>query len=714
MRTKKEYSIEIAGKEIKAIFSDLAEQAHGSVMLSSEGTVVMATAVISRDGKDNKGFFNLTVEYMEKFYATGKILGSQFTRREGRPSDQAILAGRMIDRTIRPLFDSHIKNAVQVIVTVLAVGEMDPKILGVNAASLALGTSQIPWRGPVGAVHISSKRGEKKIEVLNYLKAEEESPYDLDMTICGKDGNVCMIEAMTYEWEEEKLDEVLDEALLQIGKLESWQRKIIGETGKEKVVFEKEELPDEVKNLLAEKILVKLSKNLFGRESKKAIHDAEDEWGDVLDETYPGEENANLRSSAKDFLHEKIDEMVHKGGLEENKRVDLRKMDEVRELYVETGGISPVLHGVGTFYRGETHVISFVTLAGPEGKHEIDGMESEYAKRFMHHYNFPPYSSGETGRVGGINRREMGHGMLAEKALFPVIPEKENFPYTIRVVSECMASNGSTSQASICASSVALMDAGVPIKKPVAGIAMGLLLDETDPSKYKILTDIQGPEDHHGDMDFKVAGTKDGVTAIQLDIKLDGVPPSILKEALRDARKARVHIIETIEKVIDKPRSDISPNAPKIVVTKIPEDKIGLVIGSGGKTINEIREKTGTEITIEEDGTVYITGKGEGSPKAKEIIEAMTKEWTVGEVTEGVVAKVLEIGAVVKLSEYTDGLVHISEISPMRVERVADVLKEGMKVPVKVLAVDKEKGRISLSIKAISKEFNPPKKEEQK
>lgn len=710
MRVKKEYEIEIAGKKVVATFGDLVEQAHGAVMLSSEGTVVLATAVISKDGKDNRGFFNLTVEYMEKFYATGKILGSQFTRREGKPSDQAVLAGRMIDRTIRPLFDSYIKNAVQVIVTVLAVGEMDPKILGVNAASLALGTSQIPWRGPVGAVHMSAKRGDSRIEVLNYLKAEDESPYDLDMTICGKDGNVCMIEAMAYEWEEEKMDEVLDEALSQIGKLETWQRKIISDIGKEKMVFEKPELPDEVKNLLAEKVLGDLAKNLFGRESKKAIHDAEDEWAVILDETYPGEENSSLRSDAKDFLHDKIDELIHKGGLEENKRADLRQMDEVRNIYAEAGGISPVLHGVGTFYRGETHVMSFVTLAGPDSKHEIDGMESEYAKRFMHHYNFPPYSSGETGRVGGINRREMGHGFLAEKALVPVIPEKENFPYTIRVVSECMASNGSTSQASICASSVALMDAGVPIKKPVAGIAMGLLLDETDPSKYKILTDIQGPEDHHGDMDFKVAGTKDGVTAIQLDIKLDGVPPQILKEALRGAKKARVHIISEIEKVIKEPRSDISPNAPKISVTKIAIEKIGMVIGSGGKTINEIREKTQTEITIEDDGTVYITGKGDSTNKAKEIIEGMTREWKEGDTAEGMVAKILEVGAIIKLSEYSDGFVHISEISPMRVEKVADVLKEGMVVPVKVIGVDKEKGRISLSIKSVSKDFNPPKK----
>ena len=711
MRTKKEYEIEIGGNKVTAIFSDLADQAHGSVMLSSMGTVVLATAVISRDGKENRGFFNLTVEYMEKFYATGKILGSQFTRREGRPSDQAILAGRMIDRTIRPLFPHYIKNAVQVIVTVLAVGEMDPKILAVNASSIALGVSQIPWRGPVGAVHISRAKGEDEIKVCNYLKAEDESPYDLDVTICGKDGNVCMIEAMAYEWEEERLDEVLDKAMSEISKLESWQNKIIKEIGKEKMVFEKNELPDEIRSLIAQEILVDLSKNLFGRESKKSIIESEGKWSDILDEKYGGDENSALRSDAKDLLHESIDELIHRGGIEEGKRADLRKMDEVREIYAKAGGISPVLHGSGTFYRGETHVLSVVTLAGPDSKHEIDGMESEYAKRFMHHYNFPPYSSGETGRVGGLNRREMGHGMLAEKALVPVIPNKEVFPYTIRVVSESMASNGSTSQASICASSIALMDAGVPIAKPVAGIAMGLLLDETDPSKYKILTDIQGPEDHHGDMDFKVAGTRDGVTAIQLDIKLDGVPPIILKEALRGAKKARLHILDEIEKEIKVARPDISPNAPKISTTKIPVEKIGMVIGSGGKTVNEIREKTGAEITIEDDGTVFATGKDGSADKAITIINSIVKEWREGEITEGTVVKVLEIGAVVKISEYADGLVHISEISPMRVEKVSDVLKEGMVVPVKVIGVDKEKGRISLSIKALNKDFvKPPEK----
>ncbi len=335
----------------------------------------------------------------------------------------------------------------------------------------------------------------------------------------------------------------------------------------------------------------------------------------------------------------------------------------------------------------------------------LDGMEVRGAKRFMHHYNFPPYSAGETGRLGGLNRRELGHGMLAEKALVPVIPDKMAFPYTIRVVSESTASNGSTSQASICASSVALMDGGVPIKAAVAGIALGAMIDEKDEANYKILTDIQGPEDHHGDMDFKVAGTRTGVTAIQLDIKVGGIPVSILKEALIQGKEARMKILETIEKEIPAPRADISANAPKILILKIKTDQIGMVIGGGGKTVNGIKDKTGAEITLEDDGTVFITGKNGSAEAALKMVEAIVKEWHMGDMAEGKIIKILEIGAVVALSDYSDGLVHISEIAPFRVNKVTDVLKEGQMVPVKVVGIDRERGRISLSIKEADKNF---------
>ena len=539
-----------------------------------------------------------------------------------------------------------------------------------------------------------------------------EPVYDLDLTVCGKDGNVMMIEAMTFEMHEDTVGAALDKAVMHITELENWQKKIIAEIGKKKLEFPKPETPSEVKEKFASTIGAKLMDGVFSKESKYKIEEFDLEWKGIVEEMYPSstdyktnKNNEAMRSIATDYFHHEVDRVVHEGATKNNKRVDGRAMDEVRDLFAKAGGISPILHGSGIFYRGETHVFSALTLGGPDDMNILDGMEVRGAKRFMHHYNFPPYSAGETGRAGFTNRREMGHGILAEKALVPVIPEKMIFPYTIRVVSESMASNGSTSQASICAMTVALMDGGVPIKAPVGGIAMGVMIDEQDQNNYKILTDIQGPEDHHGDMDFKIAGTRNGITALQLDIKVGGIPPKILKEAMEGAKIARMKIIDRIEKEIPAPREDISANAPKILVMKIKTDQIGLVIGGGGKTVNGIKDKTGAEITLEDDGTVFITGKGNSAPEAKKIIEALTHEWKVGDRAEGLVMKILEIGAVVALSEYADGLVHISEIAPFRIHKVGDVLREGMQVPVKVLAVDKEKGRISLSIKAADKNF---------
>lgn len=700
----KEYSVVIGGKTITAVFSNLAEQANGSVILKCEGTVVLATACISKGGEANRGFFNLTVEYMEKFYAAGLILGGQYNKREGRPSDEAILTARIIDRTIRPLFAHHIKNAVQVIVTVLSVGQADPGVLGVNAASLALATSDIPWAGPVGAVHVGRNKQGGEIALDQYIPNTGDNNYELDLTVCGKENNVVMIEAMAYEYDESKLGGALDMAMPAIATLEKWQKDIVAEIGKKKLEFPIPAMPEEVKNLFAETVGKKLD-IIFGNDGKAAFHTLEDEWSALIAEKFV--DNEEYASLAKDLLEKELDDLVHMKALKEGKRADGRAFDQVRAIYAKAGGFSDVLHGTGIFYRGETHVLSVLTLGGPEDATQIEGMEIRGTKRFTHHYYFPPYSAGETGRVGGINRREMGHGFLAEKALIPIIPDKMSFPYTIRVVSESMASNGSTSQASICGSSIALMDGGVPIKCPVAGIAMGLMMNTENPSEYKILTDIQGPEDHYGDMDFKVAGTRDGITAIQLDIKVGGVPVKALKEAMIEAKKARLGILDVIEKEIAKPRADISPNAPKILVTKILPSQIGLVIGSGGKTINAIREKTGSEITIEDDGTVYITGKNGAADAGLAIVKEMTHEWKVGEPAIGEVVKVLEIGAVVKLSEFADGLVHISEMAPWRVANVSALVKEGMKVPVKVVGVDPEKGRISLSIKAAKPDFFP-------
>jgi polyribonucleotide nucleotidyltransferase len=698
---KKEYSVEIGGKTVTALFSDLAEQAAGSVMLRSGETIVLATACMSRDSQKGLGFFNLTVDYVEKFYASGKISGSRFVKREGKPSEEAILASRVIDRTLRPLFDQSIRHAVQVIVTVLSVeDENDSTILAVNAASLALAVSNIPWAGPIGCVRVGKYEDDTlKVNVSTKLH-DEDSQYKFDMTVCGKDGNVNMIEASARQVKEEELEEALKAASVEISKLEDFQKKIVKDIGREKRVIEKEEINPESVALFNENILPKMEDAIFAGAGKAKVDELHSIWNQIVKEKYP---DRDAFAPEDNLFDDTENDILHKKAIEEEKRADGRKMDEVRDLFAQAGGLSTVLHGSGIFYRGGTHVLSVLTLGGPEDRHMVDGMQTKSEKRFMHHYNFPPYSAGETGRAGFTNRREVGHGALAEKALAMVLPPAEEFPYTIRVVSESMASNGSTSQASICAGTLALMDGGVPIKAPVAGIAMGLMYE--DDSKYKILTDIQGPEDHHGDMDFKVAGTKDGVTAIQLDVKVEGVPIKILGEAMKQASKARITILEKITAELSAPRTEISSNAPKILMMKIYPDQIGMVIGSGGKTIKEIKEKSGAEITIEDDGTVYLTGKGGTAEIAKKIIEEMTHEFAPGESLKGEVVKIADFGAFVRLNDFTDGMVHISEIAPFRVERVSDIIKEGMIVPVKVISVDKERGKIGLSIKAADPAF---------
>ena len=716
---KKEYSLEVGGKTLTAIFTDLAEQAAGSVMLKYGETIVLATACMSRDKQQGLGYFNLTVDYTEKFYAAGKILGSRFVRREGKPSEEAILGSRVIDRTLRPLFDQSIRHAVQVIVTVLSVDDNDPTILAVNAASLALSVSNIPWNGPVGCVRIGKYDSENLVINPAQNLRLGEMQYKFDLTVCGKNGNINMIEASARQAKEAELEEALGVASAEITKLENFQKNIVKEIGKEKRIIEKEIISPESVALFKENILPKIENAIFGEIGKKNIDDLHSLWNKMIAEKYsPATAGQAARKDfavEDDLFDDTENEILHWKAIEENKRADGRKMDELRDLYAQAGGLSSVLHGSGIFYRGGTHVLSVLTLGGPEDRNLVDGLQLKIEKRFMHHYNFPPYSAGETGRAGFTNRREVGHGALAEKALAMVLPSIENFPYTIRLVSESMASNGSTSQASICASTLALMDGGVPIKAPVAGIAMGLMMStspqpspykgEGEIPKYKILTDIHGPEDHYGDMDFKIAGTRNGVTAIQLDVKVEGVPIKILSEALRQAQKARLQILDTIEKEIPKPRADISPNAPKILIIKIDPNKIGLVIGGGGKTIKEIQEKSGATVTIEDDGTIYFTGKGDSAEKAKEVVLEMTHEFKVGEILKGEVVKIADFGAFVKLNHFTDGMVHISEMAPFRVERISDLIKEGMIVPVKIINVDPEKGRIGLSIREADKDF---------
>jgi len=692
---KKEFTIELGGKTLTAEFNDLADQANGSVMLRYGNTVLLATAVMSK-GEKMGDYFPLTVDYEERFYATGKILGSRFMRREGRPTEEAILAGRIVDRTIRPLFDGRMRYDVQVVITVLAIDQDDPDVLGIVAASLALGTSSIPWNGPVSAVRLG-KVTEDGATIVNptYDVRTKEKPLAVDILACGKDGMINMIEVGAYEAKEATLITGLEEASKEIEKLQTWQAGIIAEIGKPKIEFKAHETPSSIKNLFEEKIAKRLSEYVFGQAGNARIYELKGEWKAFAKEAFPEEKE----SFSDDLFEEKVNDLIHNEAIDNDKRPDGRPMDKLRPLFAKAGGISPVIHGTGIFYRGGTHVFSALTLGGPQDAQIIDSMENpDTTKRFMHHYNFPPYSSGETGRIGSTNRRMIGHGALAEKALTPVIPPKDKFPYTIRLVSESLASNGSTSMGSVCGSTLALMDGGVPISAPVAGIASGLMM--RNEKEYKVLTDIQGPEDHHGDMDFKVAGTKNGVTAVQMDVKVGGIPLAIFPEAFEKAKQARLEILEVITKEIATPRDDISARAPKIITLKVKKEQIGLVIGGGGKTINGIKEKTGVdEIDIEEDGTIFITGKDGSAEKAAKMIEDLTHEFKPGDRLTGTVVKIAEFGAFVALNDNTDGMVHVSEIAPFRIDRVDTVLKVGDKVPVLVKEIDVERGRIKLSIK---------------
>lgn len=698
----KEFSTEIAGRTLKALFSDLADQTNSSVIVSYGDTTVLVTAVMGRENKEGSDFFPLTVDYEEKYYAAGRILGGRFMKREGKPSDEAILSGRIIDRTIRPLFDQRLRREVQIVVTVLAVDEVnDPASLGVIGASLALGTSDIPWGGPASAVRIGLNNQTGELVVNPIVKdAEEAKKYVLDLLICGKDGNIGMIEAEAREVGEEKVTEAWNLAVAEIEKIQDYQKKIIAEIGKTKHVIEIPELSPEARALFDSEIAPRIRQVVFEPKRKGEVYDLQSEWLKLYTEKFPNTDS----NPALTHYETTVDDLVHREALEKNARADGRAMDQVRSLYAQAGGVSRLLHGTGIFYRGETHVLSVLTLGSPKDAQLIEGMEVRGEKRFMHHYNFPPFSSGEVGRMGNTNRRAIGHGALAEKALRAILPDETAFPYTIRIVSESIASNGSTSQASICASSLALADGGVPIKGHIAGIAMGLMSDPKNPSTYKILTDIQGPEDHYGDMDFKVAGTRAGITAIQLDIKVGGISPQVLGEALTAARTARLHIIDTLEAAIPTPRSETSAAAPKIEKVKIPQDEIGMLIGTGGKTINGIIAQTGAEIDIGEDGTVMIFGRNGSAVEAKKVIEQMFRTFVAGETADGIVTKIMDFGIFVEIAPNREGLVHISEIAPFRVDSLAKWFKEGESVPVVVKEID-HMGRINLSIKQRDPEF---------
>ncbi len=706
---KKVYSLEIGGKTMSAEFNDWADQANGSVLVRYGNSAVLATAVMGKES--DKDYFPLSVEYEEKFYAAGAILGSRFMRREGRPSDEAILSGRIVDRTIRPLFPKGMRREVQVIISVLSIEEYDTDILAVNAASLALATSDIPWNGPVSSVRIGleesidsaqDKGSDAFIVNPTYKQREEEiSPKAImDLTACGKDGLINMIEVGAREVGESTLEKALGRASEEIEKIQAWQKNIIAERGKAKWDFKTPEATDEMKVAFAKLVEPRL-KASGGMLPKQELGPMKSDWMKAAQEAMPDTPKGQLDA----YYEERLDAFVHDLAILEGKRVDGRALDEIRPLFAQAGGVSPVIHGTGIFYRGETHVLAALTLGGPGDAQLIDTIESQDTKKsFMLHYNFPPFSVGETGRVGGFNRRMTGHGALAEKALRVMMPPKDVFPYTVRIVAECLASNGSTSMATVCAGTIALMDAGVPITRPVAGIAMGMMSD-AKAGKYKVLTDIQGPEDHHGDMDFKVAGTHEGVTAVQMDVKVDGVPLKVLAEAFAQAKKARMQILEVITKEIAAPRADISERAPKILTIIVKKEQIGLVIGPGGKMINGIRDRTGVDdITIEEDGTIFITGKSGSAEAALKEIGDLTREYMVGDKFEGPVVRIMDFGAFVKIGPNNDGLVHVSEVAPFRIAKITDAVQLGDIVPVVLKEID-EKGRYNLSIKAADPEW---------
>lgn len=688
----------IGNKTFSATFTDLAEQANGSALVRYGDTTVLTTAVMSR-GESDKDYLPLSVEYEEKFYAAGQILGSRFVRREGRPSDGAILSGRVIDRTIRPLFDSSLRNDIQVVASVLSINEDDPDVLGINAASIALLVSDIPWGGPVSAVRVGKKKGKGAFVINPNYEFRSSVDIELDVLLCGRNNTVTMIEVAANEVSEDTLLKSFEYGLQEIEKIQAFQNSFREKVGKEKQNSTRKEVP-EIVGALFGPFAERFPHAVFsGAPGKHMMGELKKEYIARVREEHP-----ELARDADDYFESRVEALMRERAIKLGERVDGRALDEVRPLFAKAGGVSAMLHGSGIFYRGGTHVFSALTLGGPEDSQVIDSIEEpDTKKRFMHHYNFPPFSVGETGRIGGLNRRMVGHGALAEKALEAVIPPQETFPYTIRLVSEAFASNGSTSMGSVCASSLALMDGGVPISNPVAGIAMGVMYKNEN--EYAVLTDIQGPEDHHGDMDFKVAGTKNGVTAIQLDVKVEGVPVSVLKGALDDAKAARLHILKVMLEAIPEPRKEMSPRAPKIISLTVPPDMIGMVIGGQGKNIKKIQEDTGVEgITIEDDGRVFITGKGDAPLKAEKIIKEMTRVFKPGEVIEGKVTRILDFGAFVRLSSRTEGLVHISEIAPFRIDRVADAVAIGEMVRVSVKEIDSE-GRVNLSLKDADPEF---------
>jgi len=693
---KKQFTTEVAGKKLTLEVSDIAKQANAAVLGTFGDTSVLVTATMSKEDRAID-YLPLVIDYEERFYAAGKIIGSRFIRREGRPSEEAVLSGRLIDRSLRPLFDQRLRRDIQIIVTVLSYDEEnDPDFIALITASTALSISDIPWNGPIAGVKLARfSDGRIVINSTNsLLKGEDRLGFEA--FISGTTERINMIELAGNEAKEEELIEAFDLSQKEIEKLIEFQKKITKEIGQPKIKYDYDN-DNDLKNKVQEYLKDKLEAAIYSPEKV----DRQSKIGLLKQELkdYLIEEGIGGSVLAKvDFLfEEEVNKLVHKNIIELEKRPDGRALDEVRQLYGEVG-LFKRLHGSALFVRGSTQALAVVTLAAPGAEQLIETMEISSKRRFMLHYNFPPYCVGEISRLGSPGRREIGHGALTEKALRPLIPTQEEFPYTIRVVSEILSSNGSSSMASVCASLMALMDAGVPLKKAVAGIAMGLMIDKSH--KYKILTDIQGPEDHHGDMDCKVAGTTGGITAIQMDVKIEGLDLAVLKEVLSQAKKARLEILEFMKTVIDKPREKVSSYAPVVLSINIKPEQIGEVIGPGGRIINGIIAASGAlSIDIEQSGRVFVAAADELKARAAvQQIKALTRDFQIGEIVFGKVIKILDFGAIVDLGGGKDGMIHVSELKDGFVEKVEDVLNLGDLVKVKIIKV--ENGKIGLSLKA--------------
>lgn len=685
----KVFETEIAGRTLRVEIGEVAQLAKGSAMVRYGDTSVLAVAAASKEPREGMDFFPLSVDYEEKQYAVGKIPGG-FLKREGRPSEKAILNSRLIDRPIRPLFPKGMRNDVHVTTTVMSVEQDNaPELVAMLGSSIALSISDIPFDGPTGSVQVGLIDGQF---ILNPTETERAKS-ELHLTVAGTKEAVMMVEAGANEISEATMLEAILFAHEEIKKIIAFEEEIIAECGVEKkdypLYLPTEEMTAEIEAFVGNKMheAVHTEDKL---ERLENIDKVKQEVIDAFAEKYP-ENLTDIDTVLTSIQKKEIRSLI----LVDRIRPDNRKMDEVRPITAKIDYL-PRVHGSGLFTRGETQVLSIATLGLLSEAQVLDGLSNETEKRYMHQYNFPSYSVGEARPSRGPGRREIGHGALAERALLPMIPSEEEFPYSIRVVSEVLSSNGSTSQASVCGSTLSLMAAGVPLKKPVAGCAMGLIKED---DKLAILTDIQGMEDFLGDMDFKVAGTADGITAIQMDIKIHGIDKEILTQALEQARLGRLHILGIMNETISEPRSELSPYAPRIMTMTINPEKIRDVIGSGGKVINKIIEETGVKIDIEDDGTVYIASEdGDSADKAKAMIEDIVHEVEVGEVLTGQVVRIMNFGAFVSLPGGKDGLIHISKLAHERVEKVEDAVKIGDTVTVKVIEID-DQGRINLSRK---------------